>query len=480
VTVERLTADDNLFLIMEQVMGIPAVPQVIWRIPVSRSGTDGDATAQALHAVRTVGRRLAAGRLSRLVRRTAGPARDRWIFTPEAGRTRVVDAPVNADSVAEWAELRLRAALDSEDRIDSVTGPAWELSAAPTTDGCVVVSLVRSHVVADGAAMIRAVTSAVDGADDVSAAIAGAREPADRWARVRDQLADSASLIAGSARAGWGLLRRAVADRSARTTGAATSDRARPQVGATGPVTVPTVAVRVDADAFDRAAASAGGTANSLFQAVTLGVLAASGRVREGDDVPVSVPMSLRDDPDLVGDLRANSTTGATLHVTADPDRYTDLSPVRTAAKTAYRAVTGREGPDAVAALALIAQALPDALVKLGTSGATTPLCLASNLGDPGPRFTGLGLTAPAGTGSTGDAGSAEPGVALRTVLRADSPRELAARQGGVSAWAVRCGSSLSLSFTSLDPVHVKDRDQLLELVTDELHRRGLNCEQWL
>lgn len=111
-------------------------------------------------------------------------------------------------------------------------------------------------------------------------------------------------------------------------------------------------------------------------------------------------------------------------------------------------------------------------MVRRAADGSTTPLCLASNLGEPSDAFTGLGLD------------HTDCDVALRSVIRAGSARELAARQGGVSAWAVQTGPTLSLSFTSLDPAHVRDAAHLLDLVRQEMTRWGLewgsDVTRWL
>ena len=235
----------------------------------------------------------------------------------------------------------------------------------------------------------------------------------------------------------------------------------------------------LDAAAFAETARSAGGTPNSLFQAMTVGVLAASGRVADGDTVPVSVPIAMRDTPELTGDLRANATTGATLPVTVSPDIHHDLSQLRLAAKDAYRTVTAQGGstPSATVSLTELAQALPDAVVSRLASGATLPLCLASNLGDPGPLLSTLGF------GSEPVPGRPVT-VAPRMALQAGSRSAIIARRGGLSAWAMQSGPTsaptLALSFTSLDPLHVRDAAHLHELVSGELRRRGLRATTFL
>ena len=75
--VERLTYDDDLFLRMECVLGVPVVNQIVWRFD----------SAVPLDALESMWQLLATGPLDRSVRRSAVPgARDGWITarTPAA------------------------------------------------------------------------------------------------------------------------------------------------------------------------------------------------------------------------------------------------------------------------------------------------------------------------------------------------------------------------------------------------------------
>lgn len=483
--VQRLGPDDHLFLVMERLMGASTTPHFIWRIPVDPD--DPSAVDLTLDRLRRIADGLAAGRLSRRVDRVPGPARDRWSFTPDAGLVSVTDREIPADTASAWVERR------SREPLDSVDGPTWSFSAVPTSDAHVLASLMWTHVVSDGASAIRAVVEAVNGADpgadpadlpvDVPQGPPTGRLPE----RVRDRAGDSLTLLTQAAHAAVHLVRGGLRGRrDAAGPGRGPGQDARPGTPSpddtgtatdtgTAAVTVPSVTVLLDAVAFADSARAAGGTPNSLFQAVTVGVLAASGRITDGDTVPVSVPISMRADPRLDGDLRANATTGATVPVTVSPELHHDLGGLRATAKEAYRAVTspGGTAPSTTVALTELAQALPDAVVARLASGATLPLCLASNLGDPGPAFSTLGFGA-----------SPVPGrqvtVAPRMSLQAGSRRQLVARRGGLSAWAVQFGSTVALSFTSLDPVNVRDEAALGELVDGELRRWGLSTAPFL
>ncbi|MEL4164657.1 hypothetical protein MTQ16_07350, partial [Corynebacterium bovis] len=238
---------------------------------------------------------------------------------------------------------------------------------------------------------------------------------------------------------------------------------------------LPTIAVEVDGPRFAAAAAAAGGTTNTLFAAVTLGVLAASGRVADGATVPVSLPVSLRGDHDL----RANATSGATAHVVVSPDRYTDLTPIRAASKAGFRRITAGEF-SAVDAMTRIAQALPDGVVRRLAGTASTPLCLASNLGVVDPLFASLGGP---DQGRTAIRSVSVPdGAADRDTDGGDGPAADGdlLRSGGISAWATLAGTRLSLCFTALDTSLIPDEDRLTALVSAELDRWDVPATRWL
>ena len=430
----RLGPDDALFVAMEHVVGLPVVNQIVWL-----AGPDVDEG----HLAGVAGR-LRTGRLSRLVVRSGTPARDRWRFSPEAGRYRYMPQVVPAAGHGAWAHDRL------DEPLDSAAGPGWRLTAAPTDDGRTLVSLTFAHAVGDGGAVLAAIDDAVRG---VSVDVAGPR------ATVLDEVRDAASSIAAAVVAGIAL---AASGQDADADASSPEPSGRPDgCGPDGVAPIPSVAVTVDASAFHTHAAEFGGTANSLLVALVLSVLHRSGRVGDGAEVPVSLPMSTR----TAGDLRANATSAATARIGVDALGALDLTGIRQRCRQAF---AGREAaPDRVAQTAVLAQVLPDAVVRGLARGMTLPLCLASNLGRLPESFATLGGSEPAP-------------VAMRSVTTAAARDRLVELGGGVSAWLAESGDTVTLSFTSLDPVHTPDSDRLLADVLWELGRRGLAAEPWL
>ncbi|GAB18889.1 hypothetical protein GOEFS_069_00150 [Gordonia effusa NBRC 100432] len=425
----RLTADDNLFVVMEHALGIPVINQSIWRL--------GPEVDEAF--VANLAANLRTGRLSRLVIRRRLPLRDRWIHTPSAGIHRFDSVPVSPEAVSDWA----RAQLDA--KINSATGPAWSLTATRTTDGNTLVSLVVSHVVGDGAAFVTGVNEAVQAA--------GVTPPTAAPTLV-DDFRDGADLLRSAARAAVRVLRAGGPP--------STPPELEHNSPTTGTLTVPaSIAVTLDAATFDAVAAAAGGTPNTLFSAIVLGVLTGTGRVKSGDTVPLSLPVSTR----ATGDDRANATTSVVADIVVTDDRYTDLSAIRRASKAAFAGLD--DGPDAMGQLVVLAQALPDTVIRRLAASMSTPQCLASNLGELDPTFASLGST------------TAGP-VAMRSLPVGVPAEKLAAMRGGISAWASRSAGLVTLCVGSLDPVTVPTDGVLRQLVDAELSRWNLTATPWL
>ncbi|MDN8579360.1 hypothetical protein [Corynebacterium bovis] len=526
--ITRLTSDDALFVVMERVLGVPVTNQLIWRLPAPQEDAAGDragdpagddhaagarsatgAGGRARHGARPVddaavaelGAALRRGRLARLVRRSHGPTRDRWVYDAGAGLVRTGLPTVPAGGEGRWIRDQLRL------RLDSVAGPAWALTTAPTADGGRLVSLSFSHVIADGLGAVTAVVEALTGREAEAALPAGpgptvAASLRDAASLVGDAAVSAVRLVRSSLRAGRGGTGDDSAGEAAPRTAASPSvpaaagdagesgaaDASTPRTdspAAAHPGLLPTIAVEVDGPRFAAAAAAAGGTTNTLFAAVTLGVLAASGRVADGETVPVSLPVSLRGDHDL----RANATSGATAHVVVSPDRYTDLTPIRAASKAGFRRITAGEF-SAVDAMTRIAQALPDGVVRRLAGTASTPLCLASNLGVVDPLFASLGgpdqgrtairsVSVPDGAADVDTGGDTDGDAAADGGDGPAADGDLL-RSGGISAWATLAGTRLSLCFTALDTSLIPDEDRLTALVSAELDRWDVPATRWL
>ena len=427
---ERLTSDDDLFVRMEHALGLPVVNQVFWRLPGQFDRSRFEAIAS----------RLKQGRLSRLIVRTPFPLRDRWIHTADAGRHDYADEPIAAGDCLNWALTQLTS------EINSLSGPSWRLSAAPSADTDeTFVSWVGSHSIGDGGAIITGIEEACADTHFDTTNISPS---------VTDTLSEGASSLRASADAAWHLIRGKSAS------GGAVAPQSPPvnrTVRWSG--TNPSLVVSVPADEFDAAAARIGGTANSLFTAIVLGILESTGRVHEGQEIPVSLPMSTRT-PD---DRRANATTGVTASVLVDSGRYQDLTPIRVASKAAYR--QPESGPGALALLGTLAQPMGDGIVRKLAADSRAPLCLASNLGVLTDSFAGLG----------GDPGR----VAMRSMTSGASLDTMRRMAGGISGWLSRSAGAITLCVTALDPDRVPDTETLSGLMSDELGKWGLPTTFW-
>ncbi|MDS1114578.1 hypothetical protein RD149_12450 [Gordonia westfalica] len=432
-TVDRLTADDDLFVRMDVILGLPVVNQTLWRFP----GTvDVDAFA-------SLAEKLRRGRLSRLVATHRGPGRAHWRYTPDAGHFSVQAEPVPVGGEEEWGRAQADAELDIEN------GPAWRLVAARTADdSSVLVSLVISHVIADGGTGAVAAIEAVHGLDYTPGTAPG----------LVSNVLDAGDLLWN---AGKTAVQMARASRSgppvspARVTG-----RPAPETDVAGAEIAPNVTVLIPTADFAAAAQSRGGTDNSLFAALMVGVLERCGRVSPGDVVPVSLPVSSRT-PD---DRRANATSGATAFVEVSADRYEDLTAVRAACKEAYNRLAANSGK--VAQRAVVLQALSASLTRRLAANVTTPLCLASNVGLVPDEFATLG------TGEHGE-------LSVRAVTATDDPRRLRDRKGGISGWLAVGADTVMFSVSSLDPVRIPDVATMRRLVTAELAAWGLHGKHW-
>lgn len=455
---ERLTPDDDLFVRMEHALGLPAVNQCVWRLrPPAGAGNSEVIDVAGLHRLADG---LSRGRMSRLVVRSRLPVRDRWVHSTRAGARHFDTEPIPAADILTWARTQCAYPLDTGQ------GPAWRLSAVPTDTGETIVSLVASHVIADGGAGLSAV---------VEALLEIPYHRRDVPSSLPDTLRDGATTLADAARAMVTLLRRdntpTVPRPAPRPATAPDSDSAGPATKpsststpptATAPTAAPTptAIVSVAAADFDRVATTANGTANSLFIALVVGVLEATGRISTGDVVPVSLPVSTR----TAHDRRANATTGVTAAVEVTDDRYADLAPIRAASKSAFAGLGSGPGP--LELMSRAAQPLGDSIVGRLVADSTLPLCLASNLGELPATYASLG------TAAVGHA-------AMRSLPVAASTEQLRRMDGGISGWCSRGAGQVTLSFAALDPDRVADDQALSALIVDELARWGLVGTSW-
>ncbi|MCR5977726.1 hypothetical protein GDN83_08235 [Gordonia jinghuaiqii] len=432
-TVDRLTADDDLFVRMDVILGLPVVNQTLWRFPGT---TDVDAIA-------SLAEKLRHGRLSRLVARHRGPGRAYWRYTPDAGDLSVQTDPVPVGEEEAWGRAQADAPLDV------VNGPAWRLAVARTADdSSVLVSLIISHVIADGGTGAVAVIEAVHGLDYAPGATPG----------LVDNVRDAADLLWTAGRTAFGMWRAGRAGPPASPVRVTAGTL--PTTDLSAAETAPNVTVLIPLADYTAAATARGGTDNSLFAALMVGILERCGRVSAGDVVPVSLPVSSR----TLDDRRANATSGATAFVEVLPGRYDDLTDVRVACKDAYGRLSANSG--AVAQRAVVLQALSDSVTRRLTANVTTPLCLASNVGQVPDEFATLGTEQRAA-------------VSIRAITATKDLTRLRDRKGGISGWFAINADHVMFSISSLDPVRLPDVAAVRTLVDDELAAWGLRGTSW-
>jgi len=428
----RSSFGDDLFLRRHRGVGSPIANQLTWRFadPLPRAGVEGLAD------------RLARGALARRADPALVPgARGRW--SRAAYRPPVAHDGVLAETdVLAWLRDRAGVALDP------ATGRGWELAHVDLEDGGAVLSLVVSHAVADGGAMVDAVARAGAGDEPLVAP----PRPTGLWAVALD-VRDAAGQVTEVA--AW-------AARRVRRPGRlpVPAPPAAPEPPLDPAWTTPLVVVELSAADVDRVAAEHGGTVNAWFAALTAGV---ASRVldQRGAPVPVALPVSTRgtDDP------RANATRIARVEVhPADLDRR-DLAAVRARCRTAYAALDEDAGAGAEPLPLALVQMLPDAVVRRlpAPPGARA---LASRVGLLPEAFVSA-------------AGVPATSVAAIAHHVGAPPEEVRAIGGGIAAWSCTAGDRITLSLAGMAPHLLADDDALAAPLEAELARWGLTGSRW-
>ena len=453
----RIGFADHLFLRMHHGIGNPVFNQFVWRFdrPVEV------AELAKLHA------NLSAGLLSRRVLPPTVPmARHRWVTSNTSLPLDYSTNSVPTDAVRCWAEQRISADIDPE------AGIGWQLSAAPVADGGTVVSLVCSHMVADGAAMVAAVERASTGVSVGDSARLGDKPSlidsiASDITDTVGQLRPIATWLAGkSAQAVTSVVRR-TADEAPSSAQAPIAPDApsRTDVPETSePWSPPYVVVSCSASEWTAAAAQWGGTSNSLFIAVMTSVSAALGRARPGEELRWSLPFNDR----RSSDVDSNSTKIIAVRVPVPDPADRDLTGIRKASKTAFQEFSARQAVGAATGpvpLALV-QMLPDAVARRLPVPADGAEGLCSNLGRLSDDFVSIG-------------GVRATRVSARATFSgadAEFARQLG---GGSTAWATETDAAITISMHGMDPDRMASDEDVREVVSEVLGRWGIGHEFW-
>lgn len=437
----RLSFGDDLFLRRHRGVASPIVNQFVWRF-------DEPVDAARVTLFRDA---LALGALARRADRVRIPAaRDRWSQGSHTPDVIVQGGPLSPAETLSWVRAQGQVVLDP------ARGQGWQLALAAVAGGGAVVSLVVSHAVADGAAMLDAVERAASG---TPAPLLPARSSLGR--AVLGDVRDGAGQLAEVGR--WTAGRLAQRRGRGPNPGAGPSSDSRPEPARRtppGPWTTPLVVAELDTAAVAAAVAEHGGSPTSWFVAVTAALSQASGRIDPGSGVPVALPVSTR----TADDLRANSTRIARVEVTPEQSAERDLAGVRASCKRAYAELAAAGPAAAPLPLALI-QMLPDAAIRRLPQPPAAAV-LASHLGELSDAFCSVVGTTPRSVAA----------IAHHVGGQADEIRALG---GGLTAWACTRGEVTTLSIAALDPDRIPDDASLQRLVRAELARWGLEAALW-
>lgn len=263
-------------------------------------GTDHDAAIQVcwhyrrpidLATVRRFHGNLGHGLMGRRIERSPLPfGRHRWVASPgpqcDLGIAERLRLP---SEVFDFADEQVNLPLDPE------RGPSWRLALQPFTDGSTAVLLTVSHCIADGTAVFSEVCDAVGGRGrHLRYPTPHARSRANALGSdVRRTLRDLPDIGRALAKAvTWAFGTRAVG----------LSRPPIPDPSGAERVSVPTAAVSVDAEAFDKRAEALGGNSHSLVAGFAVKLAERLGRVRVDDGaVTLMIPVSQRFSADDTG-----------------------------------------------------------------------------------------------------------------------------------------------------------------------------------
>jgi hypothetical protein len=363
--------------------------------------------------------------------------------------------PVAEDSLRDWMDD-----ATTQVRFDLVNGPVWELRCAPVLGGGVIISLTNSHAIADGAFLIRNVQAALAGTHPEIAALPPAT--------MADDITDGAGQLLRMGKSAGSLARAGL--RAIRT----------PKKSDVIPVTSMSVPFPGDADDEDTrfvaplAVASMptdrwldtarrhGGSANTLFIAIVVGIIVGSGRANWDDTIRVSIPMTARTSDD---DIRSNVTTGRSLDLPASMSRDHDLAGIKAVAKRMY--IESAHTTSTFTLLQTFVQGMSDRMLLRLNRRAATPLALASNVGSLGAAFSGFGREARAGA------------IMMRPTTPGATRQRLIQLRGGLVASVNESGPTTNITLSGIDPIAFPDAQVLHEVLAAECARWSLQPTLW-
>jgi len=389
-------------------------------------------------------RNVSASYGNRLIERSPLPfGRPRWV---RAARSQVPitveERPRPRDELIEWADELASLPIDPEH------GPSWRLVVQPLSDGSTAVSMLGSHVIADGVGAIRLIVDATEGPGrDPGYLRHGARTMVRGVASdLRQTMRDIPETIRLLCKA------TTLAYRGRQEIARAAKSPAAQAGSSRMTVVVPAIAIFIDGDEWDRAANVLGGNSYALLAAFAAKLGERMGRRRAADGaVTLIIAINVRESAD---DTRANALTLAKASV--DPTKVTaDLSELRMQVRAARE--KAKSEPDPTLELLGLIPWLPDAGVKavaellFGYSEDLPVSC--SNLGDLPPELSRV------------DGSDAEY-VFIRAVDANVTQRDLVRSRGQLVIVSGRINGKVSISVEAYEVGASNSKARLRELAS--------------
>lgn len=439
----RVAGADESYLLAEQLFGWSAPIQYAWVFD-----TEPD------HAALTdFGAQLAAGSLSRKVVRAVVPfARHRWVRSPHPPVLRIESAPIADTAIGAWADRTLRGA-----DLDPVAGRGWQLIGVRTTAGRFALSLLISHMVADGQGLYNALAAAHAGSSASALPTEAEVLARPRW---RADVADALGQLGAAAAAARVIATELWRTRNESKPATPKSPRAA-ELATDGPDTTLAI-VDIDRTRWAEQARRFGGTGNSLFTALLAGLVQRSGAPVGAEGLRVCIAVSNRE----AGDERANASGGVWIRIPDPVAPETGLAAIRTLSKEAFTRYAAAGQDKLTDNLQPVVRLLPDRIIAAMMRAIAGPDTTVSNLG-----------AAP--DGALTIAGQRAESFAIRAIMQGRSAAERRRQGPGIAAWAVEYDDKITITFFGIHPDHFGDEDKLRAHITAELEAWGLTGTPW-
>ncbi|TGD90466.1 hypothetical protein BayCH28_00955 [Mycolicibacterium sp. CH28] len=379
--------------------------------------------------------------------------RPRWVKPGHApSEIQISDTTRPRNELMDWADELASLPIDPEH------GPTWYLVVQPLTDGATAISMVGSHVIGDGFGAGLAIFEAVTG----NVRDAGYDRPGERTRRqalasdirqVARDLPETGRAFVKGVKLVYGKRRELAQSRKTR---AAARGGPGEQL-----VAVPSIAVFVDVDEWDKQAESIGGNSYSLLVGFTARMAERLGRRRQSDGaVTLVIAINLRES---LEDDRALAMAFA--NATVDPEKVTtDLSQARTVVRQARQ--SAKDHPDPTLELLPLMPWLPKPAVKgvaelLFAYSEDLPVS-CSNLGDLPPQLAQV------------DGTSAEY-VFVRALDQNVTLQEMQRSHGQLVVVSARINGKVVISVEAYEIGAENSKPRLRDLARQTLAEFGLN-----